>query len=238
MLRENPQPILLKDYRPPRFFIDSVDLHFELDEADTRVHSRMELRRNPAADAGDGSVRLDGEQLELLGIALNGETLDSRAYRLDAEGLTLLSVPDRFRLETEVLIHPAANTALEGLYRSGPMLCTQCEAEGFRKITYFLDRPDVMSRFRTTLVAAVLEIPTLQRITVGEQYRVADLVPHQSGAKTAHHVRPIEEIGDLAETLRLALGAEPGAGAVESLQGGVGRRMDQHLGFQTESVRY
>ena len=161
MLRETPQPIYLKDYRPPRFLIDNVDLCFELDDADTRVHSRMELRRNPAADTGDGSLRLDGEQLELLAISVNGQSLDAQAYRLDAEGLTLPAVPDRFRLETEVLIHPAANTALEGLYRSGPMLCTQCEAEGFRKITYFLDRPDVMSRFRTTLVGDKARYPVL-----------------------------------------------------------------------------
>ena len=161
MLRENPQPIYLKDYRPPRFLIDSVDLRFELDDDDTRVYSRMELRRNPAADPVDGSLRLDGEQLELLAISLNGESLDAQAYRLDAEGLTLPTVPDRFRLETEVLLHPAANTALEGLYRSGPMLCTQCEAEGFRKITYFLDRPDVMSRFRTTLVGDKARYPVL-----------------------------------------------------------------------------
>jgi len=161
MLRENPQPIYLKDYRPPRFLIDSVELRFELDDADTRVQAQLELRRNPAADPGDGALRLDGEQLELQRIALDGTELAETAYRIDDEGLTLPQVPDRFRLETEVLIHPAANTALEGLYRSGPMLCTQCEAEGFRKITYYLDRPDVMSRFRTTLVGEKARYPVL-----------------------------------------------------------------------------
>lgn len=161
MLRENPQSIYLKDYRPPAFLIDSVDLRFDLDDENTRVRSRLELRRDPAAESEDSVLRLDGEQLELLAITMDGKPLGEGDYRVDSEGLTLSGVPDRFRLETDVLIHPAANTALEGLYRSGPMLCTQCEAEGFRKITYYLDRPDVMARFRTTLVADSRRYPVL-----------------------------------------------------------------------------
>jgi aminopeptidase N len=161
MLRDNPQPILLKDYRPPAYLIDRVELQFDLDDTETRVHSRLALRRNPAAGEGGGSLRLDGEQLELVSLALDGRPLGAGAYRLDAEGLTLQGLPERCLLESEVLIHPSANTALEGLYRSGPMLCTQCEAEGFRRITFYLDRPDVMARFRTTLLGDPSRHPVL-----------------------------------------------------------------------------
>ncbi len=161
MLRDNPQPIHLKDYQPPRYLIDQVDLRFELDGGATRVHSRLEMRLNTAAGPGDGTLRLNGEGLELQALRLDGRALDAAEYSQDSEGLSIPGVPGRFVLETEVLIHPDTNTALEGLYRSGPMLCTQCEAEGFRRITFFLDRPDVMSRFRTTLVAERAEFPVL-----------------------------------------------------------------------------
>jgi aminopeptidase N len=161
MLRENPQAIHLEDYRPPRYLIDQVDLRFELGGDTTRVSSRLSMRLNPAAGDGERVLRLDGEQLELLSLRLDGRELGDGQYRQDSEGLTIAEVPERFSLETEVLIHPDANTALEGLYRSGPMLCTQCEAEGFRRITFFLDRPDVMSRFRTTLVADRATFPVL-----------------------------------------------------------------------------
>ena len=121
----------------------------------------LAIRRNPAAIRGDGSLTLHGEQLGLDQIAIDGHPLTPAEYRVDAESLTLLRVPDRFRLSTRAHIQPAANTALEGLYQSGEMLCTQCEAEGFRRITWFLDRPDVMARYAVTLVADKARFPVL-----------------------------------------------------------------------------
>jgi aminopeptidase N len=161
MLRESPQPTYLKDYRPPRFLIDQVDLHVELDDQTTRVTSRLALRLNPAADPGDGSLRLDGEGLELHALRLDGVEVPAQRFQQDETGLTLPDAPASFTLETEVAIHPAANTALEGLFKSGPMLCTQCEPEGFRRITFFVDRPDVMARFHTTLVGDRARYPVL-----------------------------------------------------------------------------
>ncbi|MCF1184900.1 aminopeptidase N [Marichromatium gracile] len=161
MYRNNPHPVHLKDYRPPEFLIDTVDLRFELDADRTRVEARLALRRNPAATRGDGDLRLDGEQLELESVALDDQPLTPAEYRVEPESLTIHRVPDRFTLTTRVTISPSQNTALEGLYQSGDMLCTQCEAEGFRRITYFLDRPDVMARFTTTLIADTERYPVL-----------------------------------------------------------------------------
>ncbi len=161
MYRDAPHATRLEDYRPPEFLIDRVDLRFDLDPELTRVAATLEMRRNPAATRGDGSLTLNGEQLELEQIAIDGHPLTPAEYRADAESLTVHRVPDRFRLSTRVHIHPALNTALEGLYQSGEMLCTQCEAEGFRRITYFLDRPDVMARYGVTLVADPGRFPVL-----------------------------------------------------------------------------
>ncbi|MEY6432006.1 aminopeptidase N [Thioalkalicoccus limnaeus] len=161
MYRNTPPTIHLKDYRPPEFLIDQVDLRFELDPDTTQVEATLAIRRNPAATRGDGNLRLDGEQLELEYLAIDDRPLARSEYRVEPEALILRRVPDRFRLVTRVRIHPARNTALEGLYQSGSMLCTQCEAEGFRRITYFLDRPDVMARFSTTLIADRDRFPIL-----------------------------------------------------------------------------
>ena len=161
MYRDTPQPILLKDYQPPEFLIDRVALRFDLGEEGTQVAATLEIRRNPAGPRGDGSLHLDGEGLELYSLALDGGRLAPDGYRLDPGGLTIRGVPDHFRLDTEVLIHPETNTALEGLYRSRGMFCTQCEAEGFRRITYFIDRPDVMARFSTEIVAGKARYPVL-----------------------------------------------------------------------------
>lgn len=161
MYRDTPHPIHRRDYRPPEFLIDHVELRFELDPDRTRVEASLQVRRNPAAIRGDGTLRLDGEQLDLEEVAIDGHRLLPAEYRVEPDSLTLQRVPDRFRLETRVRIHPNLNTALEGLYQSGQMLCTQCEAEGFRRITYFLDRPDVMARYRTTLVADRERFPVL-----------------------------------------------------------------------------
>ncbi len=161
MLQETPKTTYLSDYRPPEYLIDQVDLRFYLDEAEARVHSVLSMQRNPAAENAGQSLRLQGEQLELLFITLNGDELKADAYTLDEEGVTIHQVPERFTLESSVRIKPQENTALEGLYQSGSMFCTQCEAEGFRKITWFLDRPDVMSRFTTTIVADRERYPIL-----------------------------------------------------------------------------
>ncbi len=152
--------VYLKDYTVPPFNIESVELRFELDEHDTRVRARSVLRRHPQAPTA-APLRLDGQQLELLSVAVDGRVLTAEEYAVDADGLTLHQVPDAFVLEIETRIHPDANTALEGLYVSGGNFCTQCEAEGFRKITYYPDRPDVMAVFTTTLVADKARHPVL-----------------------------------------------------------------------------
>ena len=161
MLRDTPQTIYLKDYRPPEYLVDQVMLQFDLGEQETRVQARLQMRRNPAAETSSDFLYLHGEQLELLTLALDGVPLEPEAYRVDDEGLTLFRVPEAFVLESEVRILPHNNTALEGLYKSGSMFCTQCEAEGFRKITWYLDRPDVMSRFTTTIRAGRERYPVL-----------------------------------------------------------------------------
>jgi aminopeptidase N len=161
MYRPTPPVIHLKDYRPPEFLIDQAVLRFDLGLDETAVHAELDIRRNPAATRGDGDLRLDGEHLELLELALDDRPLPPVEYSVHEDALVVHRVPDRFRLRTRVLIRPRDNTALEGLYVSGDMLCTQCEAEGFRRITYYLDRPDVMARFRVELAADPARFPVL-----------------------------------------------------------------------------
>lgn len=161
MYRNTPRPVHLKDYRPSEFLVDSVDLHFDLDPETSRVEAVLALRRNPASVRGDGNLALQGEMLALEGVAIDGRDLAPSEYRVEPESLILHRVPDHFRLYTRVLIRPSENTALEGLYVSGEMLCTQCEAEGFRRITYFLDRPDVMARYSTSIEASKSRYPVL-----------------------------------------------------------------------------
>ncbi|MES2548129.1 MAG: aminopeptidase N, partial [Pseudomonadota bacterium] len=140
----------LSDYQPFPHLLESVDLTFRLAPSATRVSTRLQLRPNPQRP-GRHDLRLDGEGLTLISCTVNGApvtpTVDDQSLTLAAKDL-----PDaRFTLETEVEIAPEANTALEGLYMSKGMYCTQCEAEGFRKITYYPDRPDVMSRFKVRI---------------------------------------------------------------------------------------
>ena len=153
MRTDNPKTIYLKDYQPPEFLVDQVDLTFYLQDDFTRVESRLAIRLNPAGGSENPALRLDGEQLDLQSVSLDGRELGSGEYQLDTSSLTIPQPPQRFVLETSVLIRPQENTALEGLYQSGGMYCTQCEAEGFRRITYYPDRPDVMARFSTTIIA-------------------------------------------------------------------------------------
>jgi aminopeptidase N len=156
-----PRTVHRRDYLPPDYLIDDVELHFELGEEETLVRSTLSLRRNPARPDASPDLVLDGEGLELRSISLDGRPLPSSAYSIDERSLRIPGVPERSTLVTEVAIHPERNTALEGLYRSHRMFCTQCEAEGFRRITYYLDRPDVLARFTTTLVADAERFPVL-----------------------------------------------------------------------------
>ncbi len=157
-----PRPVRLKDYRAPEFLIDAVELVFELEDGATRVKSRLGMRRNPAGSEPKAALVLDGEELALVSVALDGLALGPNRYRLPAEGgLVIDDVPDAFALDIETRIDPARNTALSGLYMSGGNFCTQCEPEGFRRITYFIDRPDVMARYTTTIVADKTRFPVL-----------------------------------------------------------------------------
>ncbi|PLP88462.1 aminopeptidase N [Pseudomonas sp. FFUP_PS_473] len=161
MRTEQPQVIYLKDYQAPEYLIDETHLTFELFEDHTLVHAQLVMRRNPARGAGLPPLVLDGQQLELLSVQLDDRELSATEYELSDSHLTLQPTAARFTLDTSVKIHPESNTALEGLYKSSGMFCTQCEAEGFRKITYYLDRPDVMSKFTTTVIAEQHRYPVL-----------------------------------------------------------------------------
>ena len=156
-----PQPINLKDYTPPSFLVDKIDLTFELEETRTRVCSRLVLHRNPAHPDPRAPLTLHGRELQLESVRLDGDLLDESRYVIDGEEMTIASVPDNIIVEIVTIIHPETNTSLNGLYRSGSNFYSQCEAEGFRKITYYLDRPDVMARFTTTIVADRTQWPVL-----------------------------------------------------------------------------
>jgi aminopeptidase N len=158
MPENQPQLVSLKDYRPFPFLIDTIDLHCALHEDHALIRATLAVRRREGVD---GACRLQGRSLELIAITLDGHPLPSTAYAVDPEGLTLLAPPATFTLEITTRIRPQENTSLEGLYRSNGLFCTQCEAEGFRKITYFPDRPDVLSRFTTTLEADFASCPVL-----------------------------------------------------------------------------
>ncbi|MBM4206846.1 MAG: aminopeptidase N [Gammaproteobacteria bacterium] len=159
----NPQAIYLKDYQVPDYLIDTVNLTFTLDEQHTKVTAKLALRRNPASKNTNKILILHGEKLNLLRLVLNDVTeLTENDYQITPETLIIHQAPQEpFTLTIENEINPKANTALEGLYLSNGMLCTQCEAEGFRKITYFLDRPDVMAKFTTTLMGDKDRYPVL-----------------------------------------------------------------------------
>ncbi|HWD60831.1 MAG TPA: aminopeptidase N [Stellaceae bacterium] len=157
MRTEEPRVIRLADYKAPDFHIETVKLDFALDPGATRVSARLEIARKTEG----APLVLHGEQLKLIAILLDGRALNAGAYNLDAESLTIPHVPDHFVLETVCEIAPAANTALEGLYQSSGMFCTQCEPEGFRRITWFLDRPDNLSVFTVRLEADRAQYPVL-----------------------------------------------------------------------------
>jgi aminopeptidase N len=155
------EPIRRLDYRPPDYLIDSVALEFDLAAEATRVKAALRLRSNHDRTGGIRPLILDGEDLELRALALEGAPLGAADYVLASKSLILPHPPPAFTLEIETLIHPQANTQLSGLYLSQGVFCTQCEAEGFRRITYFLDRPDVMAVYRTTIRADRAAAPVL-----------------------------------------------------------------------------
>jgi aminopeptidase N len=156
-----PRETRLADYRPPEFLVDNVALAFDLDDAATRVRSRLTLRRNPASADTSAPLVLDGEELTLLRVALNGEELGANRYLIEDGKLLIPDMPDAATLEIETRVAPKDNTMLSGLYTSNGSFFTQCEAEGFRRITYFPDRPDVMARFTTTITADRTRVPVL-----------------------------------------------------------------------------
>ena len=151
--KDQPKTIYLKDYQAPDYLIKTTDLRFEIYDGETIVSAMLHLYRNPAAQLPATQLTLHGADLELVSIALDGKVLAGSDYEFGEESLTVFNTPAEFKLLSITKIKPESNTSLEGLYRSRTMYCTQCEAEGFRKITYYLDRPDVMSEFTTTVVA-------------------------------------------------------------------------------------
>jgi len=157
----SPQPVRLQDYTPPAHLIDEVGLTVVLDDDWTRVTAVLRGRRNPAAGHEAAPIVLDGQDQQLLSVTLDGRRLTESDYRLEPERLVLPPVDGDFELILEGRIRPQDNTALEGLYRSGDLYCTQCEAEGFRRITYYPDRPDVMAIFTVRIEADRERFPVL-----------------------------------------------------------------------------
>ena len=152
--------VQLSEYRPPAFLIDTVDLSFDLDPKATTVISRLAMHRNPKAGPAE-ALRLNGEALTLIGITRDGVALAPAAWHIDGGILTIDTMPDRCVLHIETRVAPIDNTELSGLYVSGGAFFTQCEAEGFRRITYFPDRPDVMARYTVTITASKSAVPVM-----------------------------------------------------------------------------
>jgi aminopeptidase N len=160
MRTDTPHAIYLKDYSPPAWLIDTVDLHVAIHDGHAEVRARLACRRNPNGPGGD--LVLNGEELSLRAVGIDGVALAPSRYSLGDETLTLHgALPDAFALETVVRSEPDGNTQLSGLYRSKDGYFTQCEAQGFRRITFYPDRPDVMARFTCTVEAERERFPQL-----------------------------------------------------------------------------
>ena len=153
--------IHLKDYTPPAFLISTIELDVEIRGQDALVRARLAIVRNPDAADQSAPLALNGDELSLQSIALDGRKLAAEEYSVDADRLTVHKVPDTFKLETAVIIVPQKNTKLEGLYATKAGFVTQCEAEGFRRITWFIDRPDVMAKYTVTVRADKEKFPVL-----------------------------------------------------------------------------
>jgi len=160
-MREASPTIHLRDYTPPAFRVETVALEVDVRDGQVTVRATLRLERNAAHPGAEGPLVLDGDDLELLSASVDGRTLEPSEYRVDGHHLTIARVPAAFSLETVVRFDPWKNTQLEGLYATKAGLVTQCEAEGFRRITYFVDRPDVMARYAVTLCADKQRFPRL-----------------------------------------------------------------------------
>src|SRR5882672_7105500 len=212
MREPQPKAIHLKDYSPPAFRIDSVDLDVDLRDDHARVRARLQVRRN----SGSGPLVLDGDELGLLSVQLNGQ---EPQYSVTPEKLTIENVPDAFTLETVSRIVPQKNTQLEGLYATKNGFVTQCEAEGFRRITWFIDRPDVLARYTTTIHADRKTYPVL--LSNGEATGAGE---EPGGLESARFVDPfpgvsylfamvaadLEALADTHQGKKLFVYVEPG----------------------------
>lgn len=163
------QKIYLKDYKMPAFTVEAINLDFNLNEDHCRVQTKSQIKKtSPGAE-----LRLNGVDLKLISLKIDGQTLEPHQYQLTAEELVIPNVPNSFTLEVETELQPQNNTSLEGLYKSNGIFCTQCEAEGFRKITYFFDRPDVMTSYSVTIEADKAKYPVL--LSNGDRIKIEDL---------------------------------------------------------------
>ena len=175
MGQKAPPTTYLKDYQPAPYLIDSLFLNFSLEPNTTRVASRLALKPNPASPEKNAALVLAGEKIKLISVKLDGKELHPAGFELTDSSLTLSNVPaSPFTLEIETECDPAGNTQLSGLYQSNGMYCTQCEAEGFRRITYFYDRPDVMTRYTVRMEASKSLCPIL--LSNGNRQAAGDVV--------------------------------------------------------------
>ncbi|MGA9432007.1 MAG: aminopeptidase N, partial [Xanthobacteraceae bacterium] len=178
MRTEEPRPVRLQDYRPPDWLIETVDLDVSLHPTATTVRAKLKIKPNAAGTPAP--LVLDGDELKLRSLVLDGKPLAPENFVVTPDRLTIAQVPNRpFELDIETVIDPTGNTQLMGLYRAGATYCTQCEAEGFRRITYFLDRPDVMAIYTTRIEADKKGAPVL--LSNG------NLVGHGDVAGTSRH---------------------------------------------------
>jgi aminopeptidase N len=170
-------PVQLKDYAPPEFLIDQATLVFDIQPEQTRVTSTLAIRRNPDKPRTGSCLFMDMGAYEILSVSLDGRTLSDAQFQADGTQFVVPDVPDRFTLEIHNTLFPEKNTRLEGLYRSNRIYCTQCEAEGFRHITPFVDRPDVMAAYACTIMADKTTCPVL--LSNGNPVDQGDLPDHR-----------------------------------------------------------
>jgi aminopeptidase N len=161
MKESGPTIVKLEEYAPSPFLVTDVFLTFDLDETKTLVKSLLKIKRNEILNDSVKELILDGSNLKLISLKLDGELLTKDQFSLTAEKLYISVSKNAFSLEIENEINPTANTALQGLYRSGNIFCTQNEPEGFRRITYFIDRPDIMAKYTTKIIADKKQYPIL-----------------------------------------------------------------------------
>ncbi len=174
------QRTYLADYRPPPFSVPEIDLDFHLHRTNTRVQSILTVKRNPGSDRNEAFF-LDGVNLKLISVELNGKTLGEDDFTVEERGISIVDPPDEFEIRICNALDPASNLALSGMYMSGDILCTQCEAEGFRNIAYFPDRPDVLSRYSVSITARKQDYPVL--LSNGELIGEGDLPDGQHFAR-------------------------------------------------------